>query len=157
MQSPDVRHNVSALAQRLQKTENPQEWKSIAHELVPLMIEYWDLHPHSAMEMLEVCTMYLPVPLAHAFVRKIVLGWRQNPTYAPTAGGGADHCYLSALIFSENYDLAEHPWVEGRVLQYTLDKELSYSRFERMRDGARKEEIIRAIAEAVNYTPRRSS
>jgi hypothetical protein len=102
------------------------------------------------MEMLEVSTMRLPLSLAHAFVRKVVLGWRKKATYNADAGGGADHCYLSALILSENYDLAEHPWAE-RVLPYTLDKELKYPRFDRMRDAARKEAIVRAIAASTGH------
>lgn len=151
MAGDEVRSRVSSLSKRVETTEDPREWKEITLELIPAMIDYWDVHPHSAMEMLEVCTMRLPVPLAHAFVRSVVLGWRRKPTYSPDAGGGADHCYLSALILSENFDLAEHPWIEGGILAQTLDKELKYSRFNRMRDGARKEEIVRAIAAAVHH------
>lgn len=149
MAGDEVRAQVSTLSKRLDNTDDPREWKTIALELVPPMIDYWDVHAHSAMEMLEVCAMRLPVSLAHALVRSVVLGWRKKPTYSPDAGGSADHCYLSALILSENFDLAEHPWIENRVLSYTLDKELKYSRFNRMRDGARKEEIVRAIAASV--------
>lgn len=152
MAKQEVSSRVSELAQGLEHTEDLQRLKVITRELIPWMIAYWDEHPHSAMEMLEFCTMRLPVSIAHAFVRKVVLGWRQKPTYTPDAGGNADHCYLSALIFSENYDLAEHPWVESRVLRSTFDKELKYPRFDRMRDGTRKEQIIRAIADAAHYS-----
>jgi hypothetical protein len=107
------------------------------------------------MELLEYCTMQLPVSLAHAFVRKVVLGWREKATYNPDAGGNADHCYLSSLILSENFDLAERPWVD-RVLPYTLDKELNHSRFERMRDGARKEAIVKVIATSSGVPNRKS-
>lgn len=151
MTDRDVRNRVSQLAQLLRETEDPKEWMRITQELVEPMIAYWDVHPHSAMEMLEVCTMALPVAVAHAFVRNVVLGWRKKPTYSPDAGGSADHCYLSALIFSENFDMAEHPWVDQRVLRYTLDKELNYSRFDRMRDGVRKEHIIREIAASAEF------
>ena len=150
MEGNQVRNRVSQLAGQLDKSEDPHEWREVVHELIPLMIEYWDLHPHSAMEMLEYSVMRLPISLAHAFVRKVVLGWREKSTYNPDAGGGADHCYLSALILSENFDLAEHPWVD-RVLPYTINKELKYSRFERMRDGKRKEDIVRAIATSTGY------
>lgn len=145
-----VRTRTSELSGKLNNSEDPSEWRELAHELAPLMVDYWDIHPHSAMEMLEYSAMRLPLSLAHAFVRKVVLGWRQKETYNPDAGGGADHCYLSALILSENFDLAERPWVD-RVLPYTLEKELKYSRFDRMRDGSRREAIVRAIALASGF------
>jgi hypothetical protein len=94
------------------------------------------------MEMLEVFAHCLPVDLAHPLVRSVVLGWREKPTYDPDAGGSADHCYMSALILSENYDLAEHPWAE-RVLPPTLDKELNYER--PMRDADRKRALVQRI------------
>jgi hypothetical protein len=155
LDAKEVRGQAGSLADRLKEAEDLEEWRDLSRQLIPLMIAYWDVHPHSAMEMLEYCTMQLPVSLAHAFVRKVVLGWREKATYNPDAGGAADHCYLSALILSENFDLAEHPWVD-RVLPYTLDKELNYSRFERMRDGARKEAIVRAIATSSGVANRKS-
>lgn len=141
-----MRSEASRLCKELEQTEDAQEWKAIVQELVPVMIAYWDVHPHSAMEMLEVGTMRLPVSLAHAFVRQVVSGWKQKTSYNEDAGGGADHCFLSALIFSENVELVDPGWVE-RVLPYTIDKELKYSRFERMRDAKHKESIVRAIAD----------
>lgn len=148
MDPDQVRSQVSYLAQRIDNSDDPKEWRNLTKELIPWIILFWDVHPHSAMEMLEYITMRLPVSLAHAFVRKVVLGWRSKDSYDPNAGGGAGHCYLSALILSENFDLAEDPWVE-RVLSYTLDKELNYPRFDQMRDGVRKEAIIRAVATSI--------
>jgi hypothetical protein len=145
MSGEDVRSQASSLSKKLEQLEDEQELKETTEQLIPVMIAYWDVHPHSAMEMLEYSTMRLPLPLSHAFVRKVVLGWRQKANYDADAGGGADHCYMSALILSENFDLAEHPWAD-RVLPYTLDKELNYPRFDRMRDAVRREAIVRAIA-----------
>ena len=149
----DVPGMVSQLSHRLEEVEDAAERRSLVERLLPLMDAYWDRHPHSAMEMLEYTVMRLEVSLAHAFVRAVVLGWKKKATYDPGAGGGADHCYLSALILSENYDLADQPWA-SHVLPQTLSKELDYPRFDRMRDGERKEAIIRGIAAAVGYVPR---
>lgn len=148
MDSAQVRSEVRRLVDLIDQSENPNDWNKHTKELIPWMILFWDVHPHSAMEILEFTTMRLPISLAHAFVRKVVLGWRAKDTYNAYAGGGAGHCYLSALIFSENFDLAEDPWLET-VLTYTLDKELNYSRFDRMRDSVRKEAIVRSIAASV--------
>jgi len=133
---------VSAIAARIRESEDIEEWRKLSVDVAPLMIAYWDVHPHSAMEMLEVFAHCLPVDLAHSLVRSVVLGWREKPKYDPDAGGTADHCYMSALILSENYDLAEHPWAE-RVLPHTLDKELNYER--PMRDTDRKRALVHCI------------
>jgi hypothetical protein len=147
----EVRGEVSRLARLIDNSEDPKEWNNHIKELIPWLIAFWDVHPHSAMEMLEFTTMRLPIPLAHAFVRKVVLGWRKKDTYNPNAGGGAGHCFLSALILSENFDLAEDALLD-KELTYTLDKELNYSRFDRMRDGERKEAIVRSIAASTGRT-----
>ena len=49
------------------------------------------------------------------------------------------------MILSDNFDLAEHLWVD-RVLPGTLEKELKYHRFGRMRDGRRKKAFVQEIA-----------
>ncbi len=148
MQDDDIRSAASNLTGRLSKTEDPVQWRELSEQLVPVLIAYWDVHPHSAMEMLEAATLRLPLSLAHAMVRTVVTEWKKKPNYAPTAGGGADHCYLSALILSENFDLADRPWA-ATVLPQTLDKELNYPRFERMRDGERRQALVREIAVSV--------
>lgn len=140
-----VRERASELTSQLQSSEDPAEWRRISAELIPIVTAYWDVHPHSAMEVLEYAVLHLPVDLAHALVRSVVLAWRKKPSYSPDAGGAADHCYLSALILSENYDLAEHPWVE-RVLPGSLDKDLKWSR--EMRDRERKLALIRALQQS---------
>jgi hypothetical protein len=147
----EISSKTSRLAHRLSEATEPEELRQLSQQFIPLLTDYWDLHPHSAMEWLESLAMKLPLPLAHAVVRQVVMAWKKKPTYDPDAGGGADHCYLSALILSENYDLADHRWA-ARVLPYTLDKELKRPRFDRMRDGPAREALVRAIAES----PRRS-
>lgn len=148
--SRDVGSQTSECARRLEQTDNPQEWRQLVQQMIPLLSAYWDVHPHSAMEMLEYSTFRLPVPLAHALVREVVTNWKQKPTYDPEAGGNADHCYLSALILSENFDLADSGWVD-RVLEKTLKKELGYPRFEQMRDPQKREALVRAIAQSVGF------
>ena len=138
----NVRKRASELTKQLRSSEDPGEWRRLAAELIPVLTEYWDVHPHSAMEMLEYTVHNLTVDLANPLVRTVVLAWRKKPDYSPDAGGAADHCYLSALILSENYDLAEHPWVE-RVLPSTLRKELNSPR--EMRDRERKLALVRDL------------
>jgi hypothetical protein len=138
----EVQRRVSEIATRIRESENPEEWRDLCSDVAPLMTAYWDVHPHSAMEMLEALALDLPLSLAHPLVRNVVLAWRAKSTYDPDAGGNANHCYLSALILSENYDLAEHPWAE-RVLPYTIDKEVNYER--RMRDRDRKRALVESL------------
>ena len=147
MDDAEVRDLARRLVERIDRSDDDSELRELARELVPVLIAYWDVHPHSAMEMLEWSVIRLPLSLSHALVRRVVSRWREKETYDPKAGGSADHCYLSALILSENLDLAEHPWVDD-VLPRTLDKELKYPRFDRMRDAARREAMVRAIAQA---------
>jgi len=135
------------LTGRLPEVTKPEELRQLGQQLIPLLTEYWDHHPHSAMECLERVATVLPLPLAHAIVRQIVAAWKKKPTYDPDAGGPADHCYLSALILSENFDLADQAWA-ARVLPSTLSKELKYRRFDRMPDGPAREALVRAIADS---------
>ena len=144
MNPADVSQRASSLCRELRELENPRDLPRIAKELTEVMSAYWGVHPHGAMEMLEVCVKLLPLPLAHAVVRRVVQVWHQEDSYDPKAGGSADHCYLSALILSENFDLADRPWVED-VLPKTLEKELSSSRFSGMRDGKKKEALVRGL------------
>ncbi|MDE0469878.1 MAG: hypothetical protein OYL97_22765 [Candidatus Poribacteria bacterium] len=145
-----IRTEASKLVSLLQASEDPDEWAHISTELIPILIAYWDEHPHSAMEMLEITVNNLSIELAKPLVREVILAWRNKPDYNPDAGGNADHCYLSALILSDNFDLAEYPWVE-RVLPKTLNKELNYKR--EMRDYDRKF----ALLKTVQYASRESS
>lgn len=147
-----MRERASELVALLEKTEDPKERHALANEVVPVLVAYWDVHPHSAMEMLEYTTFRLELSIAHAVVRSVVQEWKKKPTYDPTAGGSADHCYMSALILSENYDLADQPWGQEMLFE-TLGKELHYSRFERMRDSQKREEIVRGIARDVGFVP----
>ena len=150
----EISDQVSKAVDRLRASEDRAEWEGIVDEMVPLVIAYWDAHPHSAMEMLEVTVSFLPVRLAHALVRLVVRGWKAKLNYNPTAGGSADHCYLSALILSDNYDLADQPW-GADLLPSTLNKELSksYSRFDRYRDGEAKKRIVEALAREEGWRP----
>lgn len=125
------------------KSDDPDALRLLAEQLVPLLVAYWDATPHSAMESLLSAARDLPLALAHPAVRMVVRGWRQKPTYDPTAGGGADHCYLAALIFSENYDLAEHPWADD-LLASTLDT-WGRDRSNGMRDGRLKMALMAGV------------
>jgi hypothetical protein len=136
---------ASHLVNQLRTSDDANEWRKLSMDLIPIFTAYWDVHPHSAMEVLEAAVHNLPLELAHPLVRTVVLAWRKKATYSPDAGGTADHCYLSALILSENYDLAEHPWAK-RVLPYTLDKDLRYRR--EMRDRGRKLALLEAFLKA---------
>lgn len=140
------------LLELLRASEDPNEWANISTELTPMLTAYWDYHPHSAMEVLEQAVLNLSVELAKPLVRDVVLAWRKKPTYRPDAGGSADHCYLSALILSDNSDLAEYPWAEG-VLPRTLDKELNDR--DRMRDYDRKRVLVRNVQHSSRKFPRR--
>lgn len=150
MEDSEVRDVASELVKRIDRSDDESELRELAGELAPVLVAYWDVHPHSAMEMLESSVLRLPLSLSHALVRKVVSGWREKETYDPEAGGSADHCYLSALMLSENFELADRPWVDT-VLPYTLDKELKYPRWDRMRDGARREVLVRSIAESSGW------
>ena len=152
LSSDDVRRLTSECARRAEKTDDLRELRQLSQQLVPLLTEYWNVHPHSAMEMLESATFAFPVSLAHALVRDVVTNWKKNPTYSPEAGGSADHCYMSALILSENLDLADEGWSD-RLLPRTLNKELGYPRFDRMKDAAQREAIVRAIAKSTGFVP----
>jgi hypothetical protein len=130
-----VRGRTHELVDQLRETQNAEEWRRISIELVPLLTAYWDVHPHSAMEMLESTVNNLPVSLANPLVRAVVRGWKQRPNYNPDAGGNAGHCYLAALILSENFDLAEPEWA-SRVMR---------NRSKWVRDGARDEKRKREL------------
>jgi hypothetical protein len=145
MNEEDIRSRASELTRQLEQSQESDEIRQLAQQLIPVLIAYWDVHPHSAMEMLEWTVMCLPLPLSHAVTRKVVAGWKAKETYDPQAGGSADHCYLSALILSENFDLADRPWVD-EVLPTTLRKELKYPRWERMRDAEPREALVRSLA-----------
>jgi hypothetical protein len=136
---------ASKLVNQLRTSEDPKEWRKLSVDLIPILTAYWDVHPHSAMEVLESAVHSLPLELAHPLVRTVVLAWRKKATYSPDAGGAADHCYLSALILSENYDLADHTWAK-RVLPYALDKDLKYRR--EMRDREPKLALLKALLKA---------
>ena len=138
----NVSEQISELMSLLRASEDPNEWANISAELTPMLIAFWDVHPHGAMEYLEQAVLNLSVELAKPFVREVVLAWRNKSNYDPDAGGGADHCYLSALILSDNFDLADSPWVE-KVLPKTLEKELNYKR--EMRDYDRKFALLRTV------------
>jgi hypothetical protein len=128
--------STTDVLREIEKSDDRDAIRSLAEQLVPLLVAYWDVSPHSAMESLLSAARDLPLALAHPVVRMVVRGWRQKPTYDPTAGGSADHCYLAALIFSENYDLAEHPWADN-LLASTLHA-WGRDRSDSMRDGRLK-------------------
>jgi len=146
-QKDKTRRDSWALIEKVRTSEDSKELREICRNLTPLLIAYWDIHPHSAMESLECVARDLPLPLAHSVVRQVVTAWRQKATYDPNAGGSADHCYLSALILSENYDLAEHPWADS-LLESTLRKDLSNG-YRQMKDKDQKIKLVRNLMECL--------
>jgi len=148
MDPKNIAGRTSELARKL-KDVAVAEQREMADELVTLLIEYWDLHPHSAMEMLQAVTLRLPLSLAHVQVATVVDAWKQKPNYAPTAGGNADHCYLEALILSENLDREDPQWyasVLPRYLQYGLTRD-----FAAMPDGEKRLNIVRTLADSIGH------
>ena len=95
----NIRQETSRLVHLLQTSEDRDEWENISTELIPMLVAYWDEHPHSAMEMLEVTVRSLPIKLAQPLVCKVVSAWKNKPNYDPDAGGNADHC-LSISTYS---------------------------------------------------------
>jgi len=135
----EVFATTSDMLRAIRESDDPEALRSLAEHLVPLLVAYWDAHPHSAMESLLGAARDLPLGLAHPVVRMVVQGWRGKPTYDPTAGTGAQWCYLAALILSENYDLAEHPWADD-LLAGTLTVG-----YRDMRDGSRKMAFVERL------------
>lgn len=100
-------------------------------------IDYWDQHPHSAMESLESIAHALPFKFAQVAIREIVMQWKSKANYSWRAGGSADHCFLSALFLSGNEDLAEETFVANclssileksqRARSDTVDAELKFA------------------------------
>jgi len=138
-------HSRADLVRLLNHARHTTDQLKLANQLVEDFNAQWDEHPHSAMERLEWVVKELPLALSHALARRIVENWKQKPSYRPDAGGSADHCYLSALILSANYDLADPAWAKN-VLPYTLDKELGGDRLKSLPDGAEREKLVRALA-----------
>ena len=142
----EVPRVTSELVNQLGSTKKADEWRRIARDLVSPLSMYWDVHPHSAMEMLESAVRELPVSVAQPMVREVVREWRKNPSYDALAGGSAGHCYLSALILSDNYDLAEPELVKAE-LSGCLKKELAENR--NWRDAEEKRRLLIRITDSV--------
>ena len=53
----DVPGKTWQLVDLLRHSEDPAEWTNISTELTTLLVVYWDIHPHSAMEALEQITL----------------------------------------------------------------------------------------------------
>lgn len=105
---------------RVEKSDNPDVIASERAFIVPKAKEYWDQHPHSAMETLECIAEVFPIDIAKEIVREIVLDWKSRPNYSWRAGGSADHCFLSALLLTGNADLADDEFLDkcfGSVIE----------------------------------------
>lgn len=61
---------------RLEKSDDPNVISSERAFIVPKAKQYWDKHPHSAMETLECIAEVFPIATARDIVREIVLDWR---------------------------------------------------------------------------------
>lgn len=146
----EVRRKTWQLLELLRDSENPDEWIDISTELTTLLAMYWDIHPHSAMEALEQTVLSLPIKLAKPLVSKVVQTWKSKSNYDPDAGGSADHCYLSALILSDNYALADQPWAK-QILTRVLEKEMRPPKYgpnhraSNMRDYDQKQELVKTL------------
>jgi hypothetical protein len=133
------------LIRRAEAVQDETELKDMAGKLAPMIIASWDVSPYSAMETLEGTTLALPLNLARTVIKESVEGWRRKPNYKASAHNDAGHCYLSALILSGNYDMAEHPWADG-LLAYVLDKDTSPSYVPRkMKDRDKKMALLMAL------------
>lgn len=146
--------DLSQLIGRLRTLPESREVRSLAESMVPRLIDYWDKHPHSAMELLECAVREMPLALSHAVVRRVVEAWKRKPSYDPDAGGNADHCFLSALVLSENLDLADPEWVR-RVLPKTLRKDEDGERLGDKPDAAERHRIVRALLASYPRGPNR--
>jgi hypothetical protein len=147
-----VADELSDLIQRIGSAGNAPEARSLAEHVVPGLIAYWDRHPHSAMEVLEWAVREMPLALSHAVARRVVEAWKRKPTYDPDAGGSADHCFLSALILSENLDLADPEWAR-RLLPRTLQKDEDGRRLQGKPDADARLEIVRVLSRAWANVP----
>ena len=119
----------------------------MAEDLVPLLVDCWYQSPHNAMELLVLAATELPLELAHPVVRLVHRGWLEAPTYDPSAGGNADHCYLAALILSDNFDLAPQPWARDVLPKTTY----WLSRTKDMPDAEQKHTLMASVHESVSH------
>jgi len=125
--------------------KDEKELQDTVGKLVPMLVECWDLDPYNAMEALEGTALALPLDLARDAIKVSVEAWRKKPNYRAEAGGAAGHCYLSALILSGNYGMAEHPWAD-KLLEYALGKDTNPDYEPRkMKDRTRKIAFVTAL------------
>jgi hypothetical protein len=125
----------------LQRCENWKDGDDVAllHAEKPVLFQSlaaaWRDSPHVAMELLESVVLKFPFPfpgdrvrVLADLVREVVTLWKANGNYSWQAGGGADHCYLTALLLSQNASLAEDALysknvshVRGKVMKWIRD------------------------------------
>ncbi len=121
------------------KIEKTNDIELIAAErdfVCPKAKEFWNDHPHSAMELLECIAEVYPIKVAHALVREIVLDWQSRKNYSWKAGGSADHCFLSALLLTGNGDLADDDFISK-----CLDSVIKKAEHPRNRNKDSKEKV----------------
>lgn len=136
----------------LEKAPPPGRERELIAGLARVVISFWDVHPHSAMEMLWYAVERVGLESSHALGRLVVRGWQAKPGYSPDAGGNADHCYLSALLLSNNFDLAEQSWVQG-ILERNNWYSPDFFNYDRMKDGERRRPIVEEILRAYRSWP----
>lgn len=101
---------MSEIPEILREVENTNDLTVLDdkyQDILPKLKKYWDVHPHSSMEYLQNAAEKFPLEIARKLIREVVLDWKKRPNYSWQAGGNADHCFLSALFLTGNYDLAE--------------------------------------------------
>jgi hypothetical protein len=99
--------DIWEIIQKVENSDDPNVWKEEYQNILPMLKQYWDQHPHSAMEFLQGAAKVFPLDIAEILVREVVRDWKKRSDYSWEAGGSADHCFLSALFLTGNYDLAE--------------------------------------------------
>lgn len=99
--------DIWELIQKVENSDDPNVWKEEYQNILPILKQYWDKHPHSAMEYLLGAAEFFPLDMAEILVREVIRDWKKRSDYSWEAGGSAEHCFLSALFLTGNYDLAE--------------------------------------------------
>lgn len=131
MTEEDISRNLWQILKSLENLNDDSRWKAHKTKIVSLLSDYWDFHPHSAMEMLAVIATKCPFSILGSIVREVVTNWRAKPTYSWSEGGSADHCFLYALIVSDNSDLAEPQLMakcKGNMKYYAQDSQSKITR-----------------------------
>lgn len=106
----EIRDLIREVWDIIRRVENPNPFVNLQQErdnIKPLLIDLWDKDPHNAMEALEGAAEAFPLNLVQGLVKEVVQSWKTRNNYSWKAGGGADHCFLWALLITGNYEFIE--------------------------------------------------